>query len=105
MQHIGTQIRHYREKAGYTQESFAELVGLSPNYLSSLERGVKVPKLETFIRIANRLQVSADSLLQDVLETGTVTEASVLYNQIKHLNRNEQNRIFHVIEVMIKDAE
>lgn len=107
LQHIGigARIQYYREKSGYTQESFAELANLSPNYLSSIERGVKTPKLETFIRIANLLHVSSDALLQDVLETGAMTQSSMLYEQIKELNCKDQNKIFHVIDVMIKDAK
>ncbi|MCM1567971.1 MAG: helix-turn-helix transcriptional regulator [Roseburia sp.] len=105
MAHLGTRIRYYREELGYTQEKFAELVGLSPNYLSALERGVKLPKLQTFIRIANQLQISSDLLLQDTLHNGVQTKSSILYNQIKDLNRTEQDKIFHVIEIMIKDSK
>ena len=36
---IGNNIRKYRVKKGMRQEDLAERVGLSPNYLGSLERG------------------------------------------------------------------
>lgn len=35
--------------------------------MSVIERGVKVPKLDTFVAIANALDVSADTLLIDVV--------------------------------------
>ena len=38
---IGKNIRKYREKKGMRQEDLAEKIGLSPNYLGSLERGGK----------------------------------------------------------------
>ena len=38
---------------------------LSANYVGDLERGVKMPKLETFIRSVEVLGVSADVLIRD----------------------------------------
>ena len=50
-----------------TQEELAALVNLSPTHVSVIERGLKVTKLDTFIAIANALDVSADTLLIDVV--------------------------------------
>ena len=52
---IGTRIKEAREAKGFTQEQLAEIVGLSSTHMSVIERGVKAPKLETFIKIANAL--------------------------------------------------
>ncbi|NLK64006.1 MAG: XRE family transcriptional regulator, partial [Tissierellia bacterium] len=65
----------------------------------------KIPRLETFIRIANALNVPSDLLLIDVLKAGNVIKSSELSEKISKLPSDEQQRIFHVIEVMIKDAE
>lgn len=46
---IGVRIKEAREAKGFTQEQLAEIVGLSPTHMSVIERGVKAPKLETFI--------------------------------------------------------
>ena len=64
---MGQRIKTARERKGYTQEQLAERLNLSVQHVSVIERGVKAPKLETFIRIANELQVNADFLLSDVL--------------------------------------
>ena len=58
---IGRRIKEAREKKQLTQEQLAELVDLSPMHVSVIERGVKLPKLETLINIANVLNVSAAS--------------------------------------------
>ena len=65
---IGKRIRSAREHKGWRQEDFAEKIGLSVTYTGMIERGEKVPRLETFVTIANVLGVSADQLLADVLE-------------------------------------
>ena len=62
---LGQRIREQRKEKGWTIEQFAERVELSANYVGDLERGVKIPKLETFIRIVEVLDVSADVLIRD----------------------------------------
>lgn len=61
---LGQRIREQRKEKGWTIEQFAERVELSANYVGDLERGVKIPKLETFIRIVEVLDVSADVLIR-----------------------------------------
>ena len=68
---IGSRIKAAREKKGLTQEALSEIVDLSPMHMSVIERGVKPTRLDTFIRIANALDVSADELLQDVVDHST----------------------------------
>ena len=63
---IGSRIKAAREKAGMTQEDLAAALEMSPTHISVIERGVKSPKLETLVNIANALNVSSDMLLQDV---------------------------------------
>lgn len=102
---IGNKIRFYREQKGYTQEYLAEIVNISPNYLSALERNVKIPSLNTFIAITDALNISADALLSDSLASSAYTEYNRLSRTISELPLEEQLRIFHVMETMINDAK
>ncbi|SHE54202.1 Helix-turn-helix domain-containing protein [Tissierella praeacuta DSM 18095] len=102
LSNIGKRIQNRREELGMKQEELAERVSLSPNYMSAIERGVKIPRLETFIRIANALEVSTDILLEDVLVKGNEIKASNLWEEINHLPSKEQERILRVIEVMVE---
>ena len=99
---IGKKIRKYREAKGWRQEDFAEKLGLSVTYTGMIERGEKVPKLETFITIANVLGVSSDLLLADVLSTGYCVKSSIMTEQIASLSPNERERVYCVVDAMIK---
>ena len=64
---LGLKIAYYRKKAGYTQESFAEKIGKSVNFLAQVEgtgtvRGIS---LETLFKIADTLGIPASKLLED----------------------------------------
>jgi transcriptional regulator with XRE-family HTH domain len=41
-----------------TQERFAEMLGVSVDFLSLMERGINAPSFETLERIAKRLKTS-----------------------------------------------
>lgn len=102
---IGKRIRKYREEKGWRQEDFAEKTGLSVTYTGMIERGEKVPKLETFITIANALEVSADLLLADVLSTGYTVKSSEMTEKIASLSPSERDRIYSVVNTMIQFEE
>ena len=99
---IGKRIRSFREHKGWRQEDFAERIGLSVTYTGMIERGEKIPKLETFIQIANVLEVSADQLLADVLVTGYDIKSSALTEDIAKLDPTSRERIYKVIGAMIE---
>ena len=102
---IGSRIKEAREAKGLTQEQLAEIVGLSSTHISVIERGVKAPKLETFIDIANALDVTSDSLLLDVLNNSLQITANELSEQIKGLPPHEQKKILRAVRVLVGKEE
>ncbi|MBO5559100.1 helix-turn-helix transcriptional regulator [Ruminococcus sp.] len=105
MTSIGRNIRRYRNEKKIMQETLAEKTDLSANYIGMIERGEKVPSLSSLIAIANALGVTADMLLCDVLTESYEVKSSVLLDKVSELPKTEQERIFAVIETMIKYAE
>lgn len=69
---LGSKVKAIRQKRGFTQAQLAELVDCSNTYICLLEKGAKCMSLDMFIFVANALNVSADELLQDLLEN-TIT--------------------------------
>lgn len=102
---IGRGIRKCRMQRHLRQEETAELVGLSPNYYGAIERGEKIPSLETFIAILNALETSADLVLADVLVVGYTARNSVMDERMRMLPETERARIHDVLEVMLKHAD
>ena len=86
---IGKNIRKYRLMKKLRQEDLAEKAGLTANYIGMVERGEKIPSLETFIKILNTLGVSADMVLSDVLDNGYTVKNSMLNEKLEKLNRQK----------------
>ena len=104
LESIGKHISEFRHLRKLRQEDLAEITGLSTNYVGAVERGEKIPSLETFIDILNALSISADMVLSDVLQEGYQVKATKLSDQIKDLPVKDQKRIFDVIETLIKNS-
>ena len=59
---FGTRLRQIRQARGLTQEKFAELIGISVDFLSLIERGINAPSFETLDQIGERLKLPLASL-------------------------------------------
>ena len=64
---LGKRIREQRKKLKMSQDTLSDLVDCAPTYISYIENGKKSMSLETFISIANALEITADELLRDSL--------------------------------------
>lgn len=60
---IGRNIQRERERAGYTQERFSDLIGLEVKSLSSAERGINGISMTTLRQICTVLSIPADRIL------------------------------------------
>lgn len=98
---IGRNIRKYRTEHKLKQDELAEKAGLSSNYIGMVERGEKIPSLESLINILNSLEISADMVLCDVLSSGYRTKNSLLLEQIATLSKEDQRTVYAVIESLV----
>lgn len=102
---IGKNIRKFREIKKLRQDDLAEKTDLTTNYIGMIERGEKIPSLETFINILNSLGVSADMVLSDVLDNGYTVKDSLLNEKLEKLVPEDRNRIYEVIDTMMKHSK
>jgi len=61
---FGKRLRYLRRDRDLTQEQLAELIDLSVNAISLLERGRTSPSFETLVKLAKALNVDVGELLK-----------------------------------------
>ena len=103
-QEIGRRIKEIRKQKKIPQEKLAEMIGITPNYMSALERGAYNIKLDLLVQIIDCLDITADDLFRDVVKNGYVNRASRIADDIADLPQEEQQRIFEVLDVLVKTA-
>ena len=88
---MGERLRACRQARKQTMKEFANLCGISERYLADIERGLKAPKLETFVKIVNAARISPEYLLQDSL---TILDSVNLVQNALDVLPDEQKEIF-----------
>lgn len=74
---VGRNFARLRREKGFTQERFAEVSGMTQQYVSDLERGVRNPTVVTLFHLANALGVSHLELVMpdDEARNGTKSKS------------------------------
>ena len=77
---IGRRIQQSREQAGLTQEELAERIDRSTQFISTIERGLAGPSLETVIHLCEVLGTSTEWILRGraLLPDSNLLAASVM---------------------------
>lgn len=72
---FGSNVRRMRRERGMTQAELCETLGISQQYLSSIEGGEKpLSTLELAMRLAGALGVTVDDLMRPADEENTEAE-------------------------------
>jgi len=108
---IGLKIKKAREAAGFTQDRFAELIGMGTKNVSAIERGLAGISVPALKRICETLSVSSDSLIMDNYMLNDDKELSLLTERLKQLHPTQldlvmeiNNKLFEVFALHSKDS-
>jgi len=100
---IGQRLQSVRKSRRMTQAALAQAADLSVKYVSNIECGNKIPTLETFITIANALQIDANTLLSDVLDVSVSEESGDVSSKLAELAPSTQRKFLHVLDALIDE--
>lgn len=95
---LGAKIKILRKNANFTQETFSELIGIEPQNLSRIERGLNFPSLATFIKMSNVLKVKPNDLLDVEYLCDEFTLEKEIISMIKTFNIHEKRLIYKIIK-------
>ena len=97
-------IKQFRKKMGMTQKELSEKSGISRPYISKLENNeCIIIKSSTMVAIANALDVSADTLLIDVVAHSVTGVTNELTEKIEKIPIKEQKKIIKVIHTLLEE--
>lgn len=100
---IGLNIRKCRNAKKMRQEDLAQKANVSSNYISAVERGVKIPSVETLIDIMNALGVSADMIFCDVIDAGVTEKNNQLDAKVSQLSTKDRKTVYDVLDLLVRD--
>lgn len=100
---FGLRLRETRTQKGYTLQSLAQKAGTGAVYLGEIERGLKMPSLNSFIRIVEALNVSADYLLRNELTSGTGYICDEIAERLRDLTPKQRKTASDILDAYIKN--
>ncbi len=99
---FGKRIKQKREESSLTQEELAEKTNLSVGYIGMIERGKRLPSLDTFVIIADELDATADELLYSSVKKSYKTRLQKYEEKLALLNRKEIKKVCSVLDVLLE---
>ena len=99
LREIGKRISDRRKSLGYTQEQLAEMMDVSIQMISNLERGNKAIKIDNLLKVSKLLQVSTDYIL-----TGEQSESEIS-SKLKQLSDREYRIVCKMVDYILDEKK
>ena len=95
---LGLRIMQRRKQLGINQSELAEQIGLSEHQISNIETGRSYPRMKSFIRICEILEVNADYFISGVMKD-EIDENII--DMISSLSQEEQKTVWKLLDAYI----
>ena len=102
---LGQKLRQARSRKGYSQQTLAEMANIGNVYLGEIERGLKMPSLNIFIKLIEALDISADYILRDELSSGGVYIYDEITKKLKDLTPRQRKTVADIIDAYLKNLD
>lgn len=102
---IGQNIKRIRLLKNLTQETLAEKLDKSINFISLIERGESSISIATIIDICNALQINSDELFNGLIDKQVVTDDEFITNSLNMFNKEDKKIVKGLIEYIINSKK
>ena len=100
---LGKRIKEARKKLKLTQEALAEKAKISNVYLGEIERGTKIPSVPVLVDLIEALEVSADYLLLDSLNSANVIVNNEITEKLSKLTPKQRKTALDILNAYINN--
>lgn len=94
---LGRRVRYFRTAKGLTQEKFSELCGISPRYISELERGKANVTVDILEPVAATLGIKLKELFDNEHEVERVVLMKDIAEIIESANDEQLKTIYRIL--------
>ena len=84
-------------------EDLAFKAELSKNYMGMVERGERIPSLESLLIIIDALEVSTDEVLCDVIKHGFKVKTTKIADRLEKVSPKKREMIYDLIDLILRE--
>ena len=100
---LGGRIRETRERRGLSLTELSVAVGSDKSALSKIEKGERVPSLETISRLADEMEMPMGAWFQEPPSSNTETMKQFLDSQQSRLDKLSEDQLTN-LQMLINQA-
>lgn len=102
---FGSNLRHHRKAKHLTQDALAEMVGLSSEMISKIERGIAAPSFATVEKLSEVLEVPEVAFFGVGLvltsDTARTRQLSKIQTQLSRMNEDQLARASKMLSALV----
>lgn len=98
---FGERLRRERIEAGLTQQQVAERAEMDPAEISRYEKGVRSPRLNTVVRLADALEISPSILVQTDESEALEADIAAVVALLRCRSYDQVHRVREVVELLL----
>jgi transcriptional regulator with XRE-family HTH domain len=99
---FGIRVRSLRRRKNWTQEYLSEKMDISPNYLSSIERGQENPTFDMLIKLSDALKADLWELFDFGHEVDKKDLKGILNKFIKEIDEEKLRLAIKILRAMAR---
>ena len=99
LKNLGSLVRSKRKERKLTQADVAEMIGVSTQHYSRIERGEYIPSLQTFLKLANVLDLDMSRLGISTDKEVSSTMYEIVY-LLEKFNNTQQKAVLSFLKTM-----
>jgi len=100
MRHIGGQIRKARQEQEITPDKMASELGVTTGHYRHMEYGVKLPSMELFISICQKLCISPVFLLAPYVQDLQSQYDEGFWTRLKGLTETQKKKLITIMDTL-----
>ena len=99
---MANRIKERRKSLAYTQEQFAEIIGISASSYTRIENAFQNPSMDTLIKISKNLSISIDYIVFGDENFEPIKKAEKTDKLLALLDFSEEDKLKHAVEALTK---
>ena len=98
---LGLKIKTFRKQKSYTQEKFADILGMDISALSKIENGKCYPSLSTIFKMIETLGVSPDELFDFLNVSNSLKlKDDIVIEKVKQLSQKDKQKVLKFLDLI-----
>ena len=98
---LGLKIKTFRKQKSYTQEKFADILGMDISALSKIENGKCYPSLSTIFKMIETLDVSPDELFDFLNVSNSLKlKDDIVIEKVKQLSQKDKQKVLKFLDLI-----